>query len=134
MNIATYVSIYLVLIDHIIKFFFLDIDECLTETDDCDVGATCTNTIGSFNCGCSVGYTGDGVTCTGKFMNMPRCFNFFYFYSKRYYNIFGLDIDECLYGLHNCDHLSSCSNTIGSFSCGCPLGMAANGGLCAGKL
>ena len=68
----------------------LDIDECANNVNylnrnykdmwmsdfkppivahNCDPHATCTNTIGSFTCACPAGYEGDGVTCTGKFMN-----------------------------------------------------------------
>ena len=36
------------------------------ETDNCNDNATCTDTIGSFNCTCNLGYTGDGVICTSK--------------------------------------------------------------------
>ena len=45
--------------------FVTDIDEC-SELDmpPCDVNANCTNTIGSFICNCTVGYTGNGTTCT----------------------------------------------------------------------
>ena len=44
---------------------FSDIDECSDETDDCD--HTCTNTVGSFICGCNSGYEldSDGLTCNG---------------------------------------------------------------------
>ena len=43
-----------------------DIDECDLETDNCHVNADCTDTIGSFQCTCSIGYSGDGVdNCTG---------------------------------------------------------------------
>ena len=42
-----------------------DIDECFNDTDDCSVNATCTNTVGSFECVCLPGFTGDGITCTG---------------------------------------------------------------------
>ena len=44
---------------------FEDIDECALGTDNCDSQATCVNTIGSFTCGCNVGYTGNGITCVG---------------------------------------------------------------------
>ncbi|XP_078350751.1 lactadherin-like [Oculina patagonica] len=37
-----------------------DSDECLANTHDCHLSATCTNTDGSFTCACNVGYTGDG--------------------------------------------------------------------------
>ncbi len=40
-----------------------DINECQTNTDNCDANATCTNTAGSFTCACNAGYAGDGVTC-----------------------------------------------------------------------
>ena len=43
-----------------------DIDECVLGTDNCDENAACTNTAGSFTCACNTGYSGDGVTCTGK--------------------------------------------------------------------
>ena len=45
----------------------LDVDECLESLDNCDMNfANCTNTIGSFNCTCIDGFTGDGITCTSK--------------------------------------------------------------------
>ena len=58
----------------IIMFFFIfspknwDIDECLYETDDCDLDerATCNNTEGAFTCACRDGFMGDGKSCTGK--------------------------------------------------------------------
>ena len=40
-----------------------DIDECTEDTDMCDPNAECTNTIGSYNCTCTVGYTGNGRNC-----------------------------------------------------------------------
>ena len=43
---------------------YADINECLS--DVCHVNAICTNTLGSFVCSCSSGYTGDGVTCSGE--------------------------------------------------------------------
>ena len=40
-----------------------DINECAEDTDGCDYHAYCTNTIGSYNCTCTVGYTGNGKSC-----------------------------------------------------------------------
>ena len=44
---------------------FSDIDECSYGIDGCS--QTCTNTVGSFICGCNRGYVldSDGVTCNG---------------------------------------------------------------------
>ena len=42
-----------------------DIDECSSE-NNCRVNATCTNTMGSYNCTCKKGYGGDRVGCPGK--------------------------------------------------------------------
>jgi len=44
-----------------------DIDECATNTDNCDAKATCDNFIGGYSCTCLPGYTGDGFTCAGIF-------------------------------------------------------------------
>ena len=54
----------------ILCFFFIsivpDFDECKTGTHSCDDNATCKNTVGSYNCICESGYSGDGKTCNGK--------------------------------------------------------------------
>ena len=44
---------------------YLDIDECITGNHDCDVNANCINTVGSYNCSCKKGCTGDGRSCSG---------------------------------------------------------------------
>ena len=33
--------------------------------DSCSTQAECSNTIGSYECECVVGYQGDGISCTG---------------------------------------------------------------------
>ena len=45
----------------------LDIDECSDKNGGCS--QTCTNTDGSFTCGCSNGYVldDDGTTCNGMY-------------------------------------------------------------------
>ena len=50
----------------IIPYYFpVDIDECSEGTNGCD--QLCSNTIGSFECVCNVGYrlASDGFTCNG---------------------------------------------------------------------
>ena len=49
-------------------FFVVDIDECEDDTDGCS--HTCTNTQGSFTCGCNDGYVlnVDGTACDGMHM------------------------------------------------------------------
>ena len=49
-------------IDNEIK---LDENECDLNTNNCDKNAMCNNTIGSFNCTCNSGYSGNGVDCNG---------------------------------------------------------------------
>ena len=46
-------------------FYNVDVDECGDDTDGCS--QTCTNTEGSFTCGCTDGYVlnVDGTTCDG---------------------------------------------------------------------
>ena len=46
--------------------FYLDIDECSLENDDCHDDAICTDIIGSYTCQCKEGFIGDGKHCQGK--------------------------------------------------------------------
>ena len=42
------------------------IDECTSSSHNCDTSlATCNNTLGSFACTCILGYTGNGIMCSG---------------------------------------------------------------------
>ena len=64
-----YQSIYFSAVVEFSLFFglYLDVDECLDGTHNCDVNANCTDTVGSFECTCVAGYAGDGVrNCTGN--------------------------------------------------------------------
>ena len=55
---------------YILKYHYLvvDVDECEDDTDGCS--QTCTNTKGSFTCGCNNGYVlnVDGTACDGMYM------------------------------------------------------------------
>ena len=43
-------------------------NECANGLDNCDENANCINREGGFECVCGIGYTGDGVTCQGIFV------------------------------------------------------------------
>ena len=72
-----------------------DIDECVAKTHDCDVNASCSNTIGSFTCSCNTGFTFNAIS--------GKC----------------EDIDECLTNADDCHIMATCQNTFGSFDCTC---------------
>ena len=47
--------------------FLSDINECDDSShNNCSENANCTDTIGSYECTCSEGYSGDGISCEGK--------------------------------------------------------------------
>lgn len=50
---------------HLISFF-VDIDECATQTDECPDNSRCINTPGSYRCECWSGFTKIGEICEGK--------------------------------------------------------------------
>lgn len=54
--------------------WFIDIDECSVSNGECDTNAVCLNTPGSRDCVCTSGYSGTGITCTGKFTAPPTLF------------------------------------------------------------
>ena len=39
----------------------VDIDECQADIPPCDSNASCTNTVGSFECACNEGFVGTGL-------------------------------------------------------------------------
>ena len=45
--------------------FLTDVDECTMVTHDCSSYADCSNVMGSFQCICKSGFTGDGRACEG---------------------------------------------------------------------
>ena len=59
-----FLYIHSCIIIHFVGFCFTDVNECVLATHNCDVNANCTNTVGSFNCSCNTGYSGDGVNCS----------------------------------------------------------------------
>ena len=49
----------------------IDIDECSSEAlNYCHHNATCSDTLGSFQCNCRDGFTGDGINCNGMSLNI----------------------------------------------------------------
>ena len=54
----------------LIAYFNPDVNECDMGTDMCDneTVAECTNTIGSYECSCRLGFTGDGFNCSGMIL------------------------------------------------------------------
>ncbi len=44
----------------------IDVNECSEGLDTCTYNATCTNTVGGYNCSCDIGYHGDGFTCNSE--------------------------------------------------------------------
>ncbi|NOY89657.1 MAG: hypothetical protein GXP55_00510 [Deltaproteobacteria bacterium] len=81
-----------------------NIDECTDSTPCGAIGATCSDTDGSYACTCPAGYSAPatGGTCT--------------------------DEDECSLGIEDCDTdpAAICINTVGGFDCRCD-GFAGDG-------
>ena len=60
---------YLNCIFNSLTCFCADINECgEAGMHRCDPNATCVNNIGSYDCMCDPGYTGDGFNCTSRIL------------------------------------------------------------------
>lgn len=120
-----------------------DIDECAWHNGGCDGNATCTNTMGGRTCECNEGFLGDGVawgwgcavdpcstdnggchanaSCAPADTSDPtvyeavcRCNDGFDGNGTHCD-----DVDECATGAATCHPQAWCTNTVGSYSCGC---------------
>lgn len=57
---------------NVIKNIHADIDECSSNTlNECQINATCINTIGNYTCECMQGFEGDGWDCQGIYIVFP---------------------------------------------------------------
>ena len=124
---------------------YSEIDECSEGTHDCS--QICTNTNGSFICGCNTGYLLDidGSSCNGmqkqfvafihtsilkyilrynyNYNKYTLCIIILVFtineYAYTFVSIISV-IDECSDGTHNCSQV--CTNTASGFNCQCNIG------------
>ena len=82
----------------------VDINECNLR-HICHSQAKCINELGSYQCECLAGWTGNGRIC--------------------------LDIDECKLNYNNSCHLrANCTNYEGGYNCTCLEGWTGNGSFC----
>ncbi|XP_049724489.1 hemicentin-1 isoform X1 [Elephas maximus indicus] len=117
-----------------------DINEC-QESSPCH--QRCSNSIGSFHCGCEPGYQLKGRKCIdvnecrqnvcrpdqhckntrGGYKCIDLCPNGM----TKAENGTCIDIDECKDGTHQCRYNQICENTRGSYRCVCPRGYRSQG-------
>ena len=119
-------AFFIVSESYIYLYFETDVDECL-EASTCDANANCTNTVGSYNCSCNLGFTGNGSICEGQHKNPKGC-------KTPVCLSFSSDVDECAESLADCVENAYCKNTIGSYECGCNDGFTGDGFTCDSKL
>ncbi|KAI5697377.1 hypothetical protein M8J75_009317 [Diaphorina citri] len=123
----------------------VDVDECQLG-DPCGPQAQCTNTPGSFRCDCVEGYVGapprikckapcEDVKCAAHAYCKANGLEAFcmceegWTYDPEDISAGCIDIDECSpsHGPHGgCGQGAICTNTLGSYSCACPLGYTGN--------
>ncbi|XP_074607187.1 uncharacterized protein LOC141860101 isoform X3 [Acropora palmata] len=122
-----------------------DINECTASSPVCHVSAQCNNILGSYQCICDPGHTGNGKRCTdiNECSALPsachvnaQCTNTIGSYRCTYdpgYTGNGntcTDVNECTALPFACHVNAQCTNTIGSYRCVCNPGYTGNGKTC----
>jgi len=116
-----------------------DVNECSEGQNMCHKYADCTNTEGSYQCNCKMGYSGNGHTCmdiddcvgtpcmhgickdVGPEHDSCRCYPGYTDVNCDY------DVNECGEKTHECHPDAICDNTDGSYACECNRGFEGNG-------
>ena len=117
---------------------------------DCSIHSICTNTPGSRECECKVGFEGDGLTCqninecelgTHLCSEFAHCVDINGDYNCQCWigwsgnGIICENIDECSeVGSHDCHYYADCTDTDGSFECECIDGFYGSGNECLGRV
>ncbi|XP_015757133.1 PREDICTED: EGF-containing fibulin-like extracellular matrix protein 1 [Acropora digitifera] len=122
-------------------------NECAQGRHNCHQNARCIDLQEGYDCKCSSGFTGDGISdCTdvdecvaGDICSGYRCT-----YTKGSYtcecqagykwnsnSMSCKDVNECSLNTDNCSNLATCTNTKGSYRCNCISGYTGNGVTCA---
>ena len=126
-----------------------DQNECNDETHLCKGNNQCHNTVASYTCHCSHGWTGDGGSCsdidecTSQHkcnLTTTTCENTNGSYTcqcrEGHIQVFPLacsDHDECGTGDDKCHVRSTCVNTQGSYMCQCKEGWTGDGRYCSAE-
>ena len=80
-------------------------NECLDGTNDCDYGAICNDTIGSYTCTCPPGTYGDGHTTSTGCTDVDECTT--------------VNSSSVTGYMHDCEPNADCNNLFGSYTCVC---------------
>lgn len=86
----------------------IDVDECSSNTHKCHRSANCINTVGSYNCSCKPGFTGNGrQDCNGKYTYYwSRQCHFLTVYVKR--RDLSMQTQSLHLPLNNINNISEC--------------------------
>ena len=114
----------------------IEIDECELMGHMMCKNGRCINTMGSFKCECNPGFRYDDPShmCVGKcllnFTSLITQFsvalNSHSHLEMKCFSMYSIsDIDECT-EINPCFGFAKCENTIGSYSCSCPVGYQLN--------